>query len=110
MTNFLETEKAIAEVDANASELWKAKAREALVLVATVQKTLTATDVDEKLKQLGEPAIHDRRAMGPIMRWGWAEGFLRPTFAPRYEVDERRAHCHNQLRRVWESAIFTEKP
>lgn len=82
---------------------WLPYAREALNNVAQTRAYLTSEDVWEQLRawDIGEPS--DNRAMGPVMRWGEAEGLIERT--DRY-IRANRSSRHRAPIQLYKSKVF----
>lgn len=95
-----ETEAAIARVDAAADKRWKERAKLELVRLATSMVTFSANDLTVAMDRTNEKT-HEKRAIGPIMRWGAAENLIKKTgeFVPGIY-----GHCKPTP--VWKSKIY----
>lgn len=93
--------EAMARVEANADEIWKAAAKDALYRSACELPVLTSDDVMDRLD--GTASTHELRAMGPIMLAGARNGWI--AKADCAAVPSRRASLHASPRTVWRSLI-----
>jgi hypothetical protein len=90
-------DRAVAVVEANASEAFSVQAFSALCAVAAREETLI---VDDIWVELGEdaPETRDKRAMGAVMQRGRREKVIAPTNDFRPSAQKQ---CHANPRRVW---------
>ena len=94
---------ALHVVEANASESWKADAREAVFEVALYEAAFTSDAVWLWLRLNSPARTHEHRALGAIMQWAHKEGIIEPTEA---WVQSPSAQQHARPLRVWRSVIF----
>ena len=91
-------DRAMEQVDENASPLWKLDARDAVLGVALRGKPFTSTDVwNTGLRKPREP-----RALGPILTGLHKEGLIRPTgqFPQGRQVSRHAAPEREWIRNV----------
>lgn len=88
---------AIAQVEAHASEEWKA---EALCAVQTIAQQFQEFTSDEVWRYVEKP--HEPRALGAVMVHAAKRGWIRKTNRTR---ESRIASQHRQPLRIWESLI-----
>jgi len=100
-------EEAIARVEANAADEWKAAALGAARCAAERLDLFTTDDVWKLLIDRGVAGPHEPRAMGPIMRQAVSLGFCEGTDG--FKRSER-VSCHTRPLRVWKSLIFGKVP
>lgn len=91
----------IEEGEANADEIWKAAARDAIHYVARRQYELTSEDVLDAIEI--DITTHDARALGGLMRTAQAQGLITPTMSFRKAT---RASRHSAPIRVWRSEVY----
>lgn len=89
---------ALAEVEAAADPVWKAKAREAVRIVAGQQAELTTDDVWKYL-----PPTRENRALGAIFVAAQKEGLIAWTDRT---LRSERPDCNRRPLRVWKSLVF----
>jgi hypothetical protein len=101
-------DEAVAQVDENANEAWRAFMQQCLVWVAQTLPRLTSDDVQEFAARYPErPRTHENRAFGPIMSWGLKNKIIVPAnVAP---IPSRRKSLHASPRRVWDSLIYKKR-
>lgn len=92
---------AMDSVDSNANEAWKTAALQAVKRCAMHRIKFTVDDVWEFFPD-GAPGVHDRRAMGPVMRRAASENWIEATgeYRPSTQVTGNAGP-----RRVWKSLI-----
>lgn len=90
---------AVEQVEANASDLWIAQARETVEELARTRATFFADDV----WLAGLPKPSEARALGAVMVWAKTERLIAPTadFVPSAQPG-----CHGVPRRVWRSLVY----
>lgn len=81
---------------------WIGIARNVLVKAARSVEFLTVEYLWPELEGYG---VSDRRALGPVMRWGSRNGFIEPT--NQHELADR-PECHRRPLRVWRSLVKEE--
>ena len=96
-------DEAMACVDENADEAWKAAALNAVHWTAKYQAVFTTDDVWKRL--LGKP--HEPRAMGAVMRKAKDLGWIAPT--DRFIATEKISQ-HRQPIRQWRSLLCAAPP
>lgn len=94
-------DEALDRVEEHASPAFLAAAEIALYLVASHQPTLTTDDVWRQMEGRSNP--HERRAMGPVMMRGKANGWIEPT--SQVENSEM-VDCHSRPKRIWRSLVL----
>ena len=98
-------EHAMLRVEAHADPDWKGDAHLAILDVAAVGQSpgdpFTTDDVWYLLIQRGTKMPHEKRALGPLMKRAWKEGFIVPL--PRQEASVMRV-CHGRRKQVWRRA------
>jgi hypothetical protein len=93
-------EEAIAVVDENADEQWKAEALEAVRQVCLTQRTFTTDDVWAKLGK--KDHTRENRAMGAVMRRARSAEYCEAT--SRYKPT-KQPESHASPHRVWRSLL-----
>lgn len=95
-----ERNEAMEAIEQNTDELWKLKARTALVQLAQCKTSFTSAELSDELKD--EP-VHDLRALGPIMAWGAKKGYIKSTgqYLPH-------PYRHGSPMLLWKSLIHRE--
>jgi hypothetical protein len=92
---------AMEQVNTAVNPEWRETALDAIYLTARHRAEFIVDDVWQNIH--GNEPVHDKRAIGPLMRVAKREGWITPTdkFRPSYIV-----HHHATPRRVWKSRIL----
>lgn len=90
-------DEAIQRAAENADREWY---RSALDIVWSLGNTFTTDDVWAALDRHGEPAPHEPRALGAVMRDARKRGWIAPTSEYRQST---RPECHGRPVRVWKA-------
>lgn len=83
-----ERDAAMASVDANANERWKAEALAVITRLAQDHGELTSDDVMIELGKNPRIVVHDPRALGPVMLYAVKLGIIEKT--GQYQQSIRR--------------------
>lgn len=101
MTSAAARDAAMEQINDNTKAAWREAALDAIHQTARLHKEFIVDDVWDYLET--DEEIHDKRAIGPLMRVAQREGWIAPTdkFRP-----SRVVHHHATPRRVWKSRIL----
>jgi hypothetical protein len=84
---------------------WEHKALVAITRVAGRCEFFNSDDVDAEIEAMQMPPVHDKRALGPVMKRAASLGYIRATDS--FTTSVRRV-SHACPRRMWKSNVFAE--
>jgi hypothetical protein len=94
--------EAMDRVEAAANAMWKVAALAAALQAALEMAWLTIDDVHERIP--GTVRTHELRALGPVMLYAAAQGWIKKAKIPSVECI--RPSRHSAPLTVWESLLY----
>lgn len=99
-------DEVLEHLDDHTNPAWKKLAYHAIGTLAKNHEKLTCDEVWIELEKYDSPPVHNKKALGIVMRKAQTDGLIKAT--PNY-VPSSLIGNHAAIKRVWESLVWEGK-